>query len=40
MTDFKKVRKIIIPSERSVDIDTIKDWILAEYFWNNTHKEI
>ena len=38
--DFKKVRKIIMPSERSVDIDTIEDWILAEYFWNNYHKKI
>ena len=29
-----------MPAERSVDIDTFEDWILAEYFWKNTHKEI
>ena len=30
--EFKNVKKIIMPNERSVDIDTIEDWILAEHF--------
>jgi CMP-N,N'-diacetyllegionaminic acid synthase len=29
-----KIRKVIMPDERSVDIDTMADWIMAEYFLN------
>lgn len=30
--DFSAVKKVLMPLERSVDIDTITDWILAEYY--------
>jgi N-acylneuraminate cytidylyltransferase len=40
ISEFQKIKKVIMPAERSVDIDTFEDWILAEYFWKNTHKEI
>ena len=29
--EFKKIRKVVMPQERSIDIDTMEDWILAEY---------
>lgn len=32
LAGFKKIRKIVMPEERSVDIDTLKDWIVAEYY--------
>lgn len=32
MGSFKNIRKIEMPTERSVDIDTMADWILAEYY--------
>lgn len=32
ISSFKKIRKVVMPYERSVDIDTMKDWIIAEYF--------
>lgn len=35
ISEFKKIKKIIMPEERSVDIDTMADWILAEYYANN-----
>jgi CMP-N,N'-diacetyllegionaminic acid synthase len=38
ISEIKKIKKIIMPIERSIDIDTIEDWILAEYFLNNYHK--
>jgi CMP-N,N'-diacetyllegionaminic acid synthase len=28
---FKNIKKMIMPAERSIDIDTIEDWIMAEY---------
>ena len=31
---FDKIKKIIMPDERSIDIDTLDDWILAEYYLN------
>jgi N-acylneuraminate cytidylyltransferase len=34
LSEFKKIKKIIMPEERSIDIDTMADWILAEYFLN------
>jgi CMP-N,N'-diacetyllegionaminic acid synthase len=32
ITDLKKIKKIIMPEERSVDIDTLADWALAEFY--------
>jgi CMP-N,N'-diacetyllegionaminic acid synthase len=34
MGSFQKIRKLLMPDERSVDIDTFADWILTEYFLN------
>jgi CMP-N,N'-diacetyllegionaminic acid synthase len=33
ISDFKKIKKMIMPEERSVDIDTMADWILTEYYF-------
>lgn len=33
--EFKRIKKIIMPEERSVDIDTLADWALAEYYLKN-----
>ena len=33
--DFKKIKKITMPEERSVDIDTLADWSLAEFYLKN-----
>lgn len=41
--EFKKIKKVVMPMERSVDIDTIADWVLAEYYLqgnNNFEKQI
>lgn len=35
IADFKKVKKIVMPEERSVDIDTLADWTLAEFNLKN-----
>ncbi len=35
IAEFKNIKKIIMPDERSVDIDTLADWILAEFYLNN-----
>lgn len=35
LSEFKKVKKIIMPEERSVDIDTFADWTLAEFYFKN-----
>ena len=35
LSEFDKIRKIIMPEERSVDIDTPADWALAEFYLNN-----
>ncbi|TXT34665.1 MAG: CMP-N-acetylneuraminic acid synthetase [Chitinophagaceae bacterium] len=32
ISDFKKIKKILMPDERSIDIDTFADWALAEYY--------
>jgi CMP-N,N'-diacetyllegionaminic acid synthase len=32
ISDFKNVKKIIMPEERCVDIDTQADWVLAELY--------
>lgn len=34
ISDFKKVKKVLMPEERSIDIDTPIDWALAEYYCN------
>ena len=35
ISEFKNIKKITMPEERSVDIDTLADWILAEYYLKN-----
>ena len=35
INDFKKVIKMVMPDERSIDIDNIADWALAEYILNH-----
>lgn len=37
--DFANIRKSIMPPQRSVDIDTQADWILTEFFLNNSTDE-
>jgi N-acylneuraminate cytidylyltransferase len=32
---LKYIKKIIMPEERSVDIDTLADWNLAEFYLKN-----
>jgi CMP-N,N'-diacetyllegionaminic acid synthase len=32
---FRKVKKVILPEERSIDIDIMQDWVLAEFFLNS-----
>ncbi|MBC7744360.1 MAG: acylneuraminate cytidylyltransferase family protein [Flavobacterium sp.] len=32
ISEFKNVKKVVMPEERSIDIDTMADWKLAEYF--------
>lgn len=34
ISEFKKVKKIVMPEERSIDIDTMADWTLAEFYLN------
>jgi N-acylneuraminate cytidylyltransferase len=34
LADLKRIKKIIMPDERSVDIDTLADWTLAEFYLN------
>lgn len=31
---FNKIKKVVMPESRSIDIDTMADWILAEYTLN------
>jgi N-acylneuraminate cytidylyltransferase len=35
--EFKKVKKSIMPSEYSVDLDTEDDWMIAEYLLKRKH---
>lgn len=35
IAEFKKIRKIVMPEERSIDIDTLADWTLAEFYLKN-----
>ena len=32
ISEFIKIKKVVMPEERSIDIDTMADWILAEYY--------
>lgn len=32
ISEFKNVRKALMPTERSIDIDTMADWVLAAYY--------
>ena len=34
INEFQKVKKVIMPEERSVDIDTMTDWVMAEFYLN------
>jgi CMP-N,N'-diacetyllegionaminic acid synthase len=34
ISEFINIKKIIMPEERSIDIDTMADWTLAEFYLN------
>lgn len=34
INEFQKIKKVIMPEERSVDIDTMSDWVMAEFYLN------
>jgi N-acylneuraminate cytidylyltransferase len=34
INEFLKVKKVIMPEERSIDIDTMADWVMAEFYLN------
>lgn len=34
INEFKKIKKLVMPEERSLDIDTLADWALAEFYIN------
>lgn len=38
LSEFEKIKKVIMPPERSVDIDTMADWLVAEYYMNEISK--
>jgi N-acylneuraminate cytidylyltransferase len=35
IAELKSIKKILMPEERSVDIDTLADWTLAEFYLKN-----
>jgi N-acylneuraminate cytidylyltransferase len=35
IAELKNIKKIIMPEERSIDIDTLADWTLAEFYLKN-----
>ena len=35
IAELKNIKKVIMPEERSVDIDTLADWTLAEFYLKN-----
>ena len=39
ISEFKKIKKIIMPEERSIDIDTMADWVLTEYYLMNSNNK-
>jgi N-acylneuraminate cytidylyltransferase len=32
ISEFKKIKKVVMPNHRSVDIDTMADWVMAEHY--------
>lgn len=36
MGEFEHIRKVLMPEERSIDIDTMRDWQIAEMFFQST----
>ena len=38
IADLKYIKKIIMTEERSVDIDTLADWTLAEFYLKNENR--
>jgi len=38
INQFKKIKKVIMPDERSVDVDNMADWILLEYYFSSFEK--
>jgi len=32
ISELKYIKKIIMPEKRSVDVDTLADWTLAEFY--------
>ncbi len=39
LASFKKITKVLMPEERSIDIDNYTDWLLAEYFLKKNTNE-
>lgn len=35
INQFRKIKKVIMPDERSVDVDNMADWILLEYYFSS-----
>ncbi len=35
MVNFKRIKKLVMSDENSIDIDTLADWTLAEFYLNN-----
>ncbi len=38
INELRSIKKIIMPESRSVDIDTMADWVLAEYYLNQINE--
>jgi N-acylneuraminate cytidylyltransferase len=38
--EFNNVRKVIMPESRSIDIDNMQDWVIAEYWYNEYLKSL
>jgi CMP-N,N'-diacetyllegionaminic acid synthase len=38
LNEFNRIKKIIMPEERSVDIDSMADWALAEFYLYNENR--
>lgn len=34
ISEFNRIKKVLMPEERSIDIDTMADWTLAEFYLN------
>ena len=32
LNEFKRIKKVLMPESRSIDIDTMADWVAAEYY--------